>query len=108
MNKRQMTNIEDIDINAIYVDDSEIETIRKEFCFADMPYDIARRQAIVWQTNARVWDKNLPRDMVAAARAKGDRFYNEWIQRLAEQEEEVYTPIEGKEIVFEDGVKCLY
>ena len=78
-----------IDTNAIYVDASEIENVRKEFFFADMPYDIARRQAIVWQTNGRFWDKTLTKDMGAAAWAKGRRFYAEWTRRLAAQEEEI-------------------
>lgn len=81
--------MKNIDINEIYVDASEIENVRKEWCFADMPHDIARRQAIVWQMNGRFSDKTLMADIGAAALAKGQRFYAAWTRRLAAQEEEI-------------------
>lgn len=74
--------------NEIYIDASDIARAREEFCWSDMPEDIARRWILAWDHKAED-HAAVSRDMYAAAMARGRRFYDEWCRRMAAADDEM-------------------
>ena len=74
--------------NEIYIDASDIARAREEFCWSDMPEDIARRWILAWDHKAED-TAAVSRDMYAAGMARGRRFYDAWCRRMAAADDEM-------------------